>query len=73
MLAQRDITGVTFSGGEPLQQAPALLSVIEILHGRNPHLSFRLYTGYTATVTTRDRFGLVLPDGYGLDIRFRML
>lgn len=48
VLAQRDITGVTFSGGEPLQQAPALLSVIEILHGRNPHLSFGLYTGYTA-------------------------
>jgi anaerobic ribonucleoside-triphosphate reductase activating protein len=47
ILAQPEITGVTFSGGEPMQQAPALLSVLNILHGRHKELSVGLYTGYT--------------------------
>ena len=38
--------GVTFSGGEPMQQAPSLLELIQTLHQQVPSLSFGLFTGY---------------------------
>jgi len=38
--------GVTFSGGEPMQQAPALLELIGTLHQQVPSLSFGLFSGY---------------------------
>jgi anaerobic ribonucleoside-triphosphate reductase activating protein len=38
--------GVTFSGGEPMQQAPALLELIETLRQQVPSLSFGLFSGY---------------------------
>jgi anaerobic ribonucleoside-triphosphate reductase activating protein len=41
------LEGVTFSGGEPMQQADALLALIEFLHWRVPGLSFGLYSGYS--------------------------
>ncbi len=42
-----DIEGVTFSGGEPMQQSMALLDLITGLHYRRPDFSFGMYTGYT--------------------------
>lgn len=41
------LEGVTFSGGEPMQQADALLALVESLHYRLPALSFGLYSGYS--------------------------
>jgi len=41
------LEGVTFSGGEPMQQADALLDLVESLHSRLPGLSFGLYSGYS--------------------------
>lgn len=41
------LEGVTFSGGEPMQQADALLALVESLHCRLPGLSFGLYSGYS--------------------------
>ncbi len=41
------LEGVTFSGGEPMQQADALLGLIESLHDRLPGLSFGMYSGYS--------------------------
>jgi anaerobic ribonucleoside-triphosphate reductase activating protein len=41
------IEGVTFSGGEPMQQAPALFALISILKARRPDLSIGMYSGYT--------------------------
>jgi anaerobic ribonucleoside-triphosphate reductase activating protein len=38
--------GVTFSGGEPMQQAPALLELIQALRQQVPSLSFGLFSGY---------------------------
>jgi anaerobic ribonucleoside-triphosphate reductase activating protein len=38
--------GVTFSGGEPMQQAPALLELIQTLRHQVPSLSFGLFSGY---------------------------
>jgi anaerobic ribonucleoside-triphosphate reductase activating protein len=41
------LEGVTFSGGEPMQQAEALLALIESLRDRLPGLSFGMYSGYS--------------------------
>lgn len=41
------LEGVTFSGGEPMQQADALLALVEFLHCQLPSLSFGLYSGYS--------------------------
>lgn len=38
--------GVTFSGGDPLLQAEALLAVIKLLKERQPQLDIWVYTGY---------------------------
>jgi anaerobic ribonucleoside-triphosphate reductase activating protein len=42
-----DIEGVTFSGGEPMQQASSLLILMARVRARNPQLSFGMYTGYS--------------------------
>src|SRR5438552_13337893 len=43
---ERALEGVTFSGGEPMQQADALLVLIESLRDRLG-LSFGMYSGYS--------------------------
>jgi anaerobic ribonucleoside-triphosphate reductase activating protein len=47
ILACADIEGVTFSGGEPFQQAEALLGLCEYLKTAGPSLSIGLFSGYT--------------------------
>lgn len=47
ILACTDVEGVTFSGGEPLQQAEALLGLCEYLNALRPDLSVGLFSGYT--------------------------
>ncbi len=47
ILGVADIDGVTFSGGEPMQQASALFALISILKARRPDLSIGMYSGYT--------------------------
>jgi anaerobic ribonucleoside-triphosphate reductase activating protein len=41
------LDGVTFSGGEPMQQGPELLALIELLSRHLLGLSFGMYSGYT--------------------------
>ena len=41
------IDGVTFSGGEPMQQALDLLDLIRLLKRARPELSIGMYSGYT--------------------------
>jgi anaerobic ribonucleoside-triphosphate reductase activating protein len=41
------LEGVTFSGGEPMQQAPALWELIRTLRQAIPNLSFGMYSGYS--------------------------
>jgi len=41
------VEGVTFSGGEPMQQAPALLELIRTLHQQLPSFSFGMFSGYS--------------------------
>jgi anaerobic ribonucleoside-triphosphate reductase activating protein len=47
IVAQPDIEGVTFSGGEPFNQAAGLLHLMDSLQMRAPTLSAVSYTGYT--------------------------
>jgi anaerobic ribonucleoside-triphosphate reductase activating protein len=42
-----EIDGVTFSGGEPIQQASDLLGLIRLLKRAQPELSVGMYSGYT--------------------------
>ena len=41
------VEGVTFSGGEPMQQALDLLEVIRLLKRTRPEISIGMYSGYT--------------------------
>ena len=43
----QNVEGVTFSGGEPFQQAPALELLISFIRARRPELSIGSFTGYT--------------------------
>ncbi len=42
-----DIEGLTFSGGEPFEQAVALSALCKILHNKNRKLTFMAYSGFT--------------------------
>ena len=53
------IEGLTFSGGEPMQQAPSLLGLIERLcEGGGVNLSFGMFTGYTLRELERGRYSI---------------
>ena len=50
--------GVTFSGGEPMQQAPALLELMQTLHQQLPSLSFGMFSGYTDLELVLGRYSI---------------
>lgn len=50
------LDGVTFSGGEPMQQADALLALLESLSKRLPGLSFGMYSGYSERELANSRY-----------------
>jgi hypothetical protein len=41
------LEGITFSGGEPMQQSDCLLRLIQGLRQQAPELSFGMFSGYT--------------------------
>jgi anaerobic ribonucleoside-triphosphate reductase activating protein len=47
VLLNGDLDGVTFSGGEPMQQSSELLALIRGMKRARPDLSVGLYSGYT--------------------------
>jgi anaerobic ribonucleoside-triphosphate reductase activating protein len=47
LLVSANIEGVTFSGGEPFEQAEALTELVRALRRRRPELSFCSYSGFT--------------------------
>jgi anaerobic ribonucleoside-triphosphate reductase activating protein len=59
--ATEPIEGVTFSGGEPMQQAADLLELIEELRNRDRQLSFGLFTGYTERELVSGRYFCISP------------
>ena len=50
------IEGVTFSGGEPMQQALDLLEVVRLLKRARPEISIGMYSGYTERELDGGRF-----------------
>jgi len=64
----RVIDGVTFSGGEPMQQALDLLNLIRLLKRTRPELSIGMYSGYTERELESGRFWT--RDGIGREARY---
>ena len=56
---------MTFSGGEPFQQAGELLDLCEYLKARNPGLSIASFSGYTITELTGGRWQYRSPRDHG--------
>jgi anaerobic ribonucleoside-triphosphate reductase activating protein len=50
------IEGLTFSGGEPMQQARSLLGLIEMLCDSSVGFSFGMFTGYTLGELDRGQY-----------------
>src|SRR5713226_3361103 len=50
------ISGLTISGGEPLEQAPGLAEFLENVHRLLPDLSIGLFSGYSETELNRGRY-----------------
>jgi anaerobic ribonucleoside-triphosphate reductase activating protein len=48
--------GVTFSGGEPMQQAEALLELIREIRKTAPAVSFGMFTGYSENELTAGQY-----------------
>jgi len=63
------LEGVTFSGGEPMQQAPALLELIQTLRRQLPNLSFGLFSGYSDLELVLGRYSIWGRDYSELDRR----
>jgi len=68
------IEGVTFSGGEPFQQAPELRALCEYITLRRPLLSIGMFTGYALCELAEGRWhwkaqddGWVKGDGHLFD------
>lgn len=61
------IDGVTFSGGEPMQQALDLLNLILLLKRTRPELSIGMYSGYSERELEGGRFWT--RDGIGIEAR----
>ena len=53
---ERALEGITFSGGEPMQQADTLLALMESLRDRLPRLSFGMYSGYSDPELSSGRY-----------------
>jgi len=52
----RGVEGVTFSGGEPFQQAPDLYLLCEYIKSKQPGLSIGVFTGYTLHELVHERW-----------------
>jgi anaerobic ribonucleoside-triphosphate reductase activating protein len=48
-----EISGLTISGGEPLEQAPGLVQLVEDVRAQFPDLSIGLFSGYSETELDR--------------------
>lgn len=47
ILSLKDVEGITFSGGEPIQQAPYLYALVTFIKEHRPELTIGMYTGYS--------------------------
>lgn len=56
--ADHSLEGVTFSGGEPMQQADSLLTLIQALRLQPSALSFGMFSGYSERELTEGRYSI---------------
>ena len=61
-ILNQNVEGVTFSGGEPFQQAPALELLISFIKERRPELSIGSFTGYTLQELRDGKFNWWHPE-----------
>ena len=61
-ILNQNVEGVTFSGGEPFQQAPALDLLISFIKERRPELSIGSFTGYTLQELRDGKFNWWHPE-----------
>ena len=66
---EQAVEGVTFSGGEPMQQAPSLLELIQTLRQQVPSLSFGLFSGYGEWELVLGRYSIWGRDYSEADLR----
>jgi len=59
--ADYGLEGVTFSGGEPMQQAECLLEIMNRLRAAAPSLSFGMFSGYAERELDHGRYWLRQP------------
>ncbi len=55
---EHGVEGVTFTGGEPMQQAPALLELMQSLREQLPDLSFGMFSGYSELELVLGRYSI---------------
>jgi anaerobic ribonucleoside-triphosphate reductase activating protein len=53
---EHSLEGVTFSGGEPMQQADNLLGLLHRLRKQAPELSFGMFTGYAENELAKGQY-----------------
>ena len=53
---EHPLEGITFSGGEPMQQADSLLRLIRCLHQQAPEQSFGLFSGFAEPELDRGQY-----------------
>jgi anaerobic ribonucleoside-triphosphate reductase activating protein len=53
---EHSMEGITFSGGEPMQQADSLLRLIQHLRQQAPELSFGMFSGYAEHELDQGRY-----------------
>src|ERR1017187_4708971 len=68
---EHTLEGITFSGGEPMQQADSLLRLIQCLHQQAPELSFGLFSGYAEPELAKGQYW-VWGDGSSEPRRIRL-
>jgi anaerobic ribonucleoside-triphosphate reductase activating protein len=52
----KDIEGITFSGGEPMQHAPSFYLLMDRIRMSRPELSFGMYSGYSLKELDKGNF-----------------
>lgn len=56
--AEHLLEGVTFSGGEPMQQADSALALIRSIRYQAPTLTFGMFSGYSERELTEGRYSI---------------
>jgi hypothetical protein len=65
---EHSLEGVTFSGGEPMQQADSLLGLLHSLRQQAPELSFGMFSGYAEPELDKGQYwiwAMLLPNNAG--------